>query len=76
LKVLVTGGAWFIGSHARSVIHPDMLAIKAFESFEDQHRRDLSMIEAGNKPVGWYLATPVKACAAKLRRNLNRAFRR
>ena len=50
------------------VIHPQMLAIGAFDVFEDERRRYLALIEAGNQRATWYLTTPFKACAAKLKR--------
>lgn len=51
-----------------SVVHPEMLANHAFGSFGRAAQSMLREVEHGSRSLGWYLTTPFKAVAAKLRR--------
>lgn len=56
----------------RSVIHPDMLGIKVFDTFAETEKDFTNRIEAGSKSVYWYAILFPKAVAAKVRRRLPR----
>ena len=53
-----------------SVIHPDMLQIRCFETFNEAEREAHERIENGSKPAYWYASAFAKALAAKACRRL------
>lgn len=59
----------------KQVIHPSMVALGAINSFHEERKRYLTMVEGGSQPAMWYLATSIKACTAKFKRALSRAGR-
>ena len=63
----------------RAVVHPEMIPAFLYE----QRRKDmeetenqLKLIEAGHRPIKWYLSLPPMAFAAKLRRAAARVLDR
>jgi hypothetical protein len=55
----------------RSVVHPDMLRIKAFDAFREERLNCMSQIEAGHKSAFWYLSVLPKAAICKLLRSFS-----
>jgi SAM-dependent methyltransferase len=59
----------------KSVVHPQMLAIKAFDVFEDEWSHRLALIELGQQSIKWYLTSAITAYKSKLKRKLGKAKR-
>jgi hypothetical protein len=49
-----------------AVVHPQMLAMRAFGGFLAEQKRTLAQVEHGSQSLAWYLLAPLKAVRAKL----------
>jgi SAM-dependent methyltransferase len=53
-----------------SVVHPEMLIYMIGHNSDAAFRKHIGKIERGALPIRWYLTTPIRALAGKLRRGL------
>jgi hypothetical protein len=56
----------------KSVIHPEMLRIMS----DGEWGRRMELIETGHQSLKWYVTTPIKGCAGKIRRKVRSVVRR